>query len=162
MRLWSLHPKYLDVRGLVALWREALLAQAVLRGDTKGYRQHPQLARFRASPAPLDAIAAYLWEVHGEATQRGYAFDLTKLRTWSAAIVIPVTTGQVAYEWQHVRAKLAARDLAAYERIRDIDTPECHPLFRIVDGGVEAWERPLSSEGSSAASGKLRHKNGSR
>ncbi|HEU5178767.1 MAG TPA: pyrimidine dimer DNA glycosylase/endonuclease V, partial [Burkholderiales bacterium] len=32
MRLWSLHPKYLDARGLVALWREALLAQAVLRG----------------------------------------------------------------------------------------------------------------------------------
>jgi hypothetical protein len=29
-RIWSLHPKYLDARGLVALWREGLLAQAVL------------------------------------------------------------------------------------------------------------------------------------
>jgi hypothetical protein len=38
---------YLDGRGLVALWREALLAQAVLRGRTRGYR-HPQLARFRS------------------------------------------------------------------------------------------------------------------
>jgi hypothetical protein len=36
MRLWTLHPKYLDARGLVALWREALLAQKVLRGATRG------------------------------------------------------------------------------------------------------------------------------
>jgi hypothetical protein len=32
MRLWSLHPEYLDANGLVALWREALLAQAFLQG----------------------------------------------------------------------------------------------------------------------------------
>ena len=43
MRLWSIHPRYLDSMGLVALWREALLAQAVLRGETKGYKFHPQL-----------------------------------------------------------------------------------------------------------------------
>ena len=32
MRLWSLHPCYLDPAGLVAVWREGLLARAVLRG----------------------------------------------------------------------------------------------------------------------------------
>jgi len=48
MRLWSLHPAYLDARGLGALWREGLLAQAVLRGKTRGYRSHPQLERWRA------------------------------------------------------------------------------------------------------------------
>ena len=41
MRLWTLHPQYLDPRGLVALWREALLAQKVLLGRTRGYRAHP-------------------------------------------------------------------------------------------------------------------------
>ncbi|MGP9584395.1 pyrimidine dimer DNA glycosylase/endonuclease V, partial [Micrococcaceae sp. AOP34-BR2-30] len=30
MRLWSLHPEVLDRQGLIAGWREALLAQAVL------------------------------------------------------------------------------------------------------------------------------------
>ena len=60
MRLWSLHPKYLDARGLVALWREALLAQAVLRGETRGYRHHPQLARFD----DVGAIAQYLSLIH--------------------------------------------------------------------------------------------------
>lgn len=44
MRLWSLHPQYLDAKGLVALWREGLLAQAVLAGQTRGYKRHPQLA----------------------------------------------------------------------------------------------------------------------
>ena len=38
MRLWSIHPKYLGTKGLVALWREALLAQKVLQGNTKGYK----------------------------------------------------------------------------------------------------------------------------
>lgn len=142
MRLWSLHPRYLDARGLVALWREALLAQAVLRGETRGYRHHPQLDRFRASVAPLDAVAAYLGAVHLEATRRGYVFDPAKLRPAAVDIVIPVTTGQLDYEWQHLLAKLAVRDPVAHERIRKLGAPECHPLFRACEGEVEAWERP--------------------
>lgn len=43
MRLWSLHPSLLDRAALIAGWREALLAQKVLRGQTTGYRHHPQL-----------------------------------------------------------------------------------------------------------------------
>ena len=45
MKLWSIHPKYLDAKGLVALWREALLAQKVLDGKTEGYKNHPLKAR---------------------------------------------------------------------------------------------------------------------
>lgn len=34
MRLWSIHPCYLDSKGLIALWRESLLAQAcLLKGE---------------------------------------------------------------------------------------------------------------------------------
>ncbi|WP_245747334.1 pyrimidine dimer DNA glycosylase/endonuclease V [Frateuria terrea] len=47
MHLWTPHPKHLDRQGLLALWREGLLARAVLRGQTRGYRQHPPLERFR-------------------------------------------------------------------------------------------------------------------
>ena len=49
MRLWSLHPKYLDIKGLVACWREGLLARKVLLDQTKGYKNHPQLIRFNRS-----------------------------------------------------------------------------------------------------------------
>ena len=72
MRLWTLHPKYLDARGLVALWREALLAQAVLGRQTGGYTRHPQLIRFRNSPSPTESLASYLQAVHAEASRRGY------------------------------------------------------------------------------------------
>ena len=54
MRLWSVHPRYLDTAGLTACWREALLAQKVLTGATRGYRRHPQLERF----LPGSALAA--------------------------------------------------------------------------------------------------------
>jgi hypothetical protein len=60
MRLWTLHPQYLDSKGLVAAWREGLLAQKVLAGKTRGYRHHPQLKRFQAQSQPLAAIAAFL------------------------------------------------------------------------------------------------------
>src|SRR5690606_6579557 len=110
MRLWSVHPQYLDTRGLVALWREGLLAQAVLRGRTNGYRHHPQLQRFRAQPSPLGAIADYLRGVHAEATNRGYAFAVQKISPARASSVIAVTRGQLMHEWSHLMAKLAIRE----------------------------------------------------
>src|SRR5580765_515734 len=106
MRLWTLHPKYLDPQGLVALWREALLARAVLRGETRGYRNHPQLERFRSQTAPLSSISAYLSGVHVEAVSRGYSFDRNKIGRVRTPVALTVTTGQIAYEWQHLLLKL--------------------------------------------------------
>lgn len=140
MRLWSLHPRYLDPQGLVALWREALLAQAVLRGRTKGYRHHPQLQRFRAHASPRSAINAYLAEVHAEATRRGYSFDRSKIGPVRSIARMPVTTGQVAYEWQHLMRKLARRSRKLHRQSRGITRPGIHPAFRRVRGAVESWE----------------------
>jgi len=141
MRLWSVHPRYLDPQGLVALWREALLAQAVLRGETRGYRHHPQLQRFQAHPTPLRAMNAYLRAVHAEAQARGYAFDARKLGPRRDAARIGVATGQLAFEWQHLMAKLAMRNPPLHEKWRLLESPDCHPLFRRRAGGIEAWER---------------------
>jgi hypothetical protein len=109
MRLWSLHPRYLDPQGLVALWREALLARAVLQGKTQGYRHHPQVARFNAHPSPRAAISTYLRAVHAEATARGYSFDGSKTGSARCDAVMPVARGQVDYEWQHLLLKLSRR-----------------------------------------------------
>lgn len=144
MRLWSIHPMYLDPQGLVALWREALLAQAVLREETRGYRQHPQLERFKQHPAPLAAIARYLQAVQAEAARRGYAFDAHKIRSHDAAAPLPVTSGQLQYEWEHLMRKLQTRSPALHEQWLPITTPEPHPLFTVHSGPVEAWERPLA------------------
>jgi len=141
LRLWSIHPRYLDAQGLVALWREALLAQAVLRGRTKGYRRHPQLARFRAHAAPRSAINAYLAEVHADATRRGFAFDRSKIGPRRRIDPLSVTAGQLSYEWQHLMRKLARRNPALRRRWSAIAAPDCHPSFRRVRGPVETWEK---------------------
>jgi hypothetical protein len=141
MRLWTIHPQYLDPQGLVALWREALLARAVLRGQTRGYRHHPQLDRFRAQAWPRRAISAYLAVVHSEAAARGYAFDKQKIGPLCSVHSISTTTEQVLYEWQHLLAKLSVRNPALHRRWRTVRVPQCHPLFVAVPGLVEPWER---------------------
>lgn len=141
MRLWSLHPKYLDAKGLVALWREALLAQAVLRGETRGYRNHPQLDRFKQHVAPLSAISLYLDAVCIEAGARGYAFDRSKIKPPSETLTLMVTSGQLAYEWHHLLMKLKERSPALFEQWSVVSCPEAHPLFGVQEGQVEPWER---------------------
>lgn len=142
MRIWTLHPKHLDPQGLVALWREGLLARAVLLGRTKGYRHHPQLERFQDQAEPVAAIDAYLWAVHAEATARGYAFDRTKLGQPGIVDPIAATEGQLAYEWAHLLAKLQVRSPELHRRWAVATTPDLHPSFTLVSGGVASWERP--------------------
>ena len=141
MRIWTLHPKYLDPQGLVALWREALLARAVLRGETKGYRHHPQLQRFQAQTAPRSAINRYLASVLLEAEARGYSFNRGKVGPLRGRSRIAGTTGQLEYEWRHLRRKLKARSPLHFRRWHDIEIPEPHPLFSIRPGPIETWER---------------------
>lgn len=141
MRLWSLHPKYLDPQGLVALWREALLARAVLRGATRGYRHHPQLQRFRAHGLPKQAISAYLAAVHAEASRRGYRFDRTKVGSVRAIRPMTVTRGQLALEWNHLLRKLRLRSPPLFEKLRHVKRPACHPLLVRVTGPVADWEK---------------------
>ncbi|MDH5785928.1 MAG: pyrimidine dimer DNA glycosylase/endonuclease V [Chromatiales bacterium] len=140
MRIWTLHPKYLDGKGLVALWRETLLAQKVLLGETKGYRNHPQLERFRTAGNPVGAVASYLREVVAEAQRRGYNFDASKIVNRRYRGRITVTTGQVAYERAHLRCKLVQRAPQWLPLLQDEWELELHPVFKLVDGLVEPWE----------------------
>ena len=141
MRLWTLHPKYLDAKGLVALWREALLAKAVLRGQTVGYRNHPQLERFRASGDGVASINAYLAAVHAEAVRRGYRFDSTKLRGRRAPAQLSGTRGQLDFEWSHLLAKLRIRSPAQFRALQGIARPRAHPQFRVSKGPIASWEK---------------------
>src|SRR5688572_15231421 len=142
MRLWTVHPVYLDARGLVALWREALLAKAVLAGNTRGYRQHPQLERFRNAPSPMAAIHVYLRAIYDEGARRGYRFDAKKLGTSRSVASIVATRGQFEFEWAHLLGKLRRRSPAQFRVVRSTTRPRAHPLFRLRSGPVAAWERP--------------------
>jgi hypothetical protein len=140
MRLWSLHPEYLDPQGLVALWREGLLARAVLSGGTKGYQHHPQLDRFREQTDPLLAIDAYLRQVYKEASRRGYRFDEGKIGRTTRCRKITVTRGQIDFERRHLLKKLKTRNRMRHDALAAVTIVKTHPVFRVVEGDREKWE----------------------
>lgn len=140
MRLWTVHPRYLDTKGLVAAWREGLLAQKVLKGETRGYRNHPQLARFKAESDPVGAISLYLRSLHDQSVARGYNFAAGKIEPRDFAGKLRATRGQLLYEWAHLKSKLRLRDARRHAEFQSVEEPEPHPLFEIVESGVEGWE----------------------
>ena len=158
MRIWSIHPKYLDQKGLIACWRETLLAKHVLEGKTKGYKNHPQLIRFKNSTNPLASINFYLSEVYEEALRRNYNYSKEKIdfsylnnknnndknnsSISNLSQSITVTSKQLEYEWQHLLKKLEIRDLEKYQELKDIKPSNVtsHPIFKIVEGEIEEWE----------------------
>lgn len=144
MRLWSVHPKYLDAKGLVACWRESLLAQDVLLNKTKGYKHHPQLNRFKACNDPVYAIGKYLYHLYYEANRRGYKFNKSKIVKYKGpAIYIPVHKGQVQYEFNHLLNKLKTREPGRYiHQKATVHIIHTHPLFRVLNiEEIEIWEK---------------------
>lgn len=140
MRLWSIHPRYLDAKGLVALWREGLLAQKVLLGRTKGYTRHPQLDRFKKTANPVAALASYLRSIADEADNRGYRFNREKIEPGMYRGKIRVTDGQLQYEFNHLLRKLQARDPLLFDQLQTCSEIKAHPLFKKIPGAIEKWE----------------------
>ncbi len=141
MRLWSFHPQYLDSKGLVALWRESLLAQACLDGKTKGYNNHPQLDRFKQSSHPIRAISTYLHSVANEASKRNYNFNSSKILEVAYPDKLTVTKGQLYYEWAHFIKKIQVRDQLLYKQYEGVKQISQHPLFKLLEGDIENWEK---------------------
>jgi len=141
MRLWSISPKYLDCKGLVALWREALLAKKVIEEKTKGYKSHPQLERFKRHSNPRGAINTYLKLINEEAKRRGYNFNPSKIGKIFTKIKIPVTKGQLEYEFEHLKSKLLTRDKEKYFKLSKRKRILPNKLFKVIDGKIEGWEK---------------------
>ena len=150
MRLWTVHPRYLDSKGLVAVWTEGLLAQKILAGNAKG-SPHPQLSRFRSQRDPIAAIGSYLAGVAEEAEHRHFNFDTGKISPFRLEGQVVETRGQLLYEWGLLKSKLQARAPETLQQLRNITLPEPHPLFRIVPGKVRDWEKEDESLRSPAA-----------
>lgn len=148
MRLWSIHPSYLDSKGLVALWRETLLAKAVLKGETRGYKNHPQLVRFREAEHSSDLINKYLSHVYNESVSRGYHFNRKKIDPFRERQLLTVTDKQIEYELNHLLLKLKVRDYSGFVLLSSRRSIEPHPLFSIVKGELEDWEMVSNLSGN--------------
>ncbi len=140
MRLWSLHPKYLDTKGLVALWRETLLAKHVLLGKTKGYKNHPQLNRFKETKDPVNSINYYLSCVYKEAVAREFSFDKSKIDWNFKDSKMTVSLGQLCFESDHLQQKLFKRDPVKFKEMKKLSVIETHPMFKVKKGTIEKWE----------------------
>lgn len=146
MRLWSISPRLLDRKGLLALWRETLLAKKVLQGLTKGYKHHPQLIRFRQSENPLHAINAYLKTISNEAVTRKYSFDQAKIGFFPPNVPkISVTSGQLSFEYEHLLKKLKTRDPARHHKLVSLSVSPSYfknAMFEVIESPqIEPWER---------------------
>lgn len=142
MRIWSIHPKYLDWMGLGAQWREGLLAQKVLEGKTKGWRNHPQLDRFKEHPHTIEAMASYLVEIHNESMRRGYKYDFSKiLYPESKVDKITVSLGQLDYEFKILQDRLKIRSPPKYTENLKVSKIHAHPSFTIISGEPMKWEK---------------------
>ena len=143
MRLWSLNPKYLDSKGLLAVWREGLLAKKVLERKTKGYKNHPQLIRFRNYEDPLAAINSYLYYIFLESQHRGYSFNESKISFIKLRKTITITKGQIKYELEHLLKKLNIRDQKKFNEIKNLNLSkiETNPIFKVIEGKIEHWEK---------------------
>ncbi|MFC0581428.1 pyrimidine dimer DNA glycosylase/endonuclease V [Micrococcoides hystricis] len=141
MRLWSLHPSLLDRQGLTAVWREALLAQKVLQGLTRGYRNHPQLERFKACTDPVQAIGTFLHGIADEADARNYHFDRSRVNSRPDGTIIAVTDGQLMHEWSHLLGKLAQRSPSRFAELQG-SSPTAHAMMQVMPGPIASWERP--------------------
>lgn len=158
MRLWSIHPRYLDWMGLGGLWRESLLAQAVLLGKTEGWVNHPQLNRFKDHPDPIKAIGYYLLEIHKEATRRDYNYDLSLIQKPVKDVnSISITDGQLLFEFRLLMDRLKNRMPEKYKENRelDFDVPTPHPIFDVVSGPPGRWEVSYWKSGREGSFGSL-------
>ncbi len=140
MRIWSTHPEYLDSKGLIALWRESLLAKNVLAGLTKGYKNHPQLIRFKKKN-PLKSINTYIYYIYLESLKRNYSFNKAKFQLIDEDIKIEVNDKQVEYEFKHLLKKLKGRDFEMYKKVKTEKKIKAHPMFVVKKGEIEDWER---------------------
>ncbi|MEM2843181.1 MAG: pyrimidine dimer DNA glycosylase/endonuclease V [Candidatus Bathyarchaeia archaeon] len=133
MRLWLIHPKYLDYKGLVAVWREGLLAKKVLEGKTRGYRSHPQLIVFKEYKRPVALINAYLFQIYLEAKRRGYSFDFSKIEPLNLEEAVTITKAQLRDEFRLLMEKLQTRDRRKFEELKSLglNSVESNPVFRV-------------------------------
>jgi len=138
-----MHPRYFDRQALTSCWREGLLAQSVLLNPGRGYSNHPQLQRFREQASPVNAISVFLRAIVDEADGRGYAFARSKIAVLEpGGLSIPVTVGQLQYEWIHLSTKLSRRSPDVAELFAHVQLPELNPLFTLIKGPIASWERP--------------------
>ncbi len=122
-----------------------MLAQKILMGVKKGesarYLNHPQMERFKKHKNPLGALATYLFYVWKEDVWGAYGFDKDRIKGVLIEERMEVTSGQLEYEFKHLKKKLKIRDAEKYKELLTIKEIEANPFLVVKKGPVASWEK---------------------
>ena len=134
MNLWSFHPKYLDEKGLRAVWQDALFAQNVLSGRIKDHRKYyPQLMKFNNYFEPLAAIGAYLGFIYDDGVERGIIFQEHKIMHRSKREnIFQVDRERLEDEFEQYKRKMQTVSMLQTAKLRQVSKVEPHPIFEVV------------------------------
>lgn len=160
MRVWSIHPAYLDTKGLVASWKEGIQGLNALRNPRKPngkwamFAHHPQLIRFKRFENPELCLSEYLHFIADEADRRNYNFNRNLIlpRLDENPYQIWITCGQLIYEWDFLSHKVTCRTgfweygkptINGKSTVETIASWSCvvHPMVVLIPGDIECWEK---------------------
>lgn len=154
MRLWTIHPKYLDGKRLTSQWKEGIQMMHIWKeiGENPepakrlGYVSHPQVRRLSnllVADSGLISLLLHqhLTAVHEESVQRSYSFNKKLIDDLAPdcknAPKVYVTMGQVAYEF----ALMATKNNEWSQKVAIDPYMLCNPIFQVVSGSIESWEK---------------------
>jgi hypothetical protein len=115
-------------------------------GKTKGWKNHPQLIRFKNHNAPIHAIGFYLFIIYNEGCKRGYSYNKSKMfKIVEKVSMINISKEQLAYEFEILKNRVRGRDHTKFLELLEFGKkesyPKPHPLFHVIDGKVALWEK---------------------
>jgi len=85
MKIYLMHPSYLDSKRLVETWRSSVLIKNVLIGKGgKNLFYNKYVCLFSRSHYPINFIIRYMIDVKAEADKRDFKFDSGLILSWSA------------------------------------------------------------------------------
>ncbi|MEM2082172.1 MAG: hypothetical protein QXK34_00330, partial [Candidatus Bathyarchaeia archaeon] len=72
-----------------------------------------------------------------------YKFNPYKIEPIKLTERMTVTRGQLGFELSHLLKKLEKRDKKKFKELKNLTICdiEPNPIFKVINGGVEAWER---------------------
>jgi hypothetical protein len=73
--------------------------------------------------------------------KRGFNFNKNKINPDFVPTRLPVTDKQIKFELKHLLSKLETRDPEQFQKLSRKRKITVHPLFRIIDGEIEPWEK---------------------
>lgn len=89
----------------------------------------------------MRSINQYLTSVYKNSLERGYHFNKNKVNPNFIPTKLTVTDKQIKFEMEHLLTKMETRDPERFHKLSRKVKIDAHPLFRIIDGEIEPWEK---------------------